>query len=319
MPDFDIGFRSSAQRLEGEANRRAALTNRSLAFNVCYLHDLVIIAAKTGAGKTTLAEIIGTTNAAQGKRVHYFALEAEPDEIERHLKYRWIVRMALRRGHDIRGMTYPDWYLGRYDEKLGTLTSEADRVIASEYKTLSTYYRARDFTHADIKRLFLAIRNDTDLIILDHLHYVDAMDGTSENASQKEIVKVIRDCALAIGVPIIVVAHLRKRATRKTLLPEVDDVMGSSDIVKPATRVILVAPALDKAPVGSLYPTYMAVEKDRLCGASRYVAQIDYDIRAGRYGDGYYLGTIDMMGESFQTMDMATNAPAWAKRVVRAC
>jgi replicative DNA helicase len=52
-----------------------------------YSNDLVLYGAKTGIGKTQLATITAMANAANGKRVHFFALEAEQHEIERRIKY----------------------------------------------------------------------------------------------------------------------------------------------------------------------------------------------------------------------------------------
>lgn len=317
----DTGFKGAAHRLHNEASRRAKLVSSSLSFGVPYLddycralmpHDLVLIGARTGAGKTTLAQIIATTNALAGKRVHYFALEAEPDELERHLKYQWISkRMFAQCVPGREGLNYPDWYRGVYDDAIGTLSAEADAAMAVDYATLSTFYKEKDFTHEDITTLFLAIRNETDLIVLDHLHYVDTPQDSSENRAQKEIVKVLRDCALAIGVPIVVVAHLRKRFSRKTLLPDLDDFMGSSDITKIATRAILIAPALDQHATGCVRPTYMTVAKDRLCGGSQMVALLGYDLRTGLYERLYALGYMDMMGEKFSFI--SDQPPRWAQ------
>lgn len=321
MNDLDLGFRSSAARFESEGKHRRNVAGKALAFNVSYLddycralmpHDLVLIAARTGAGKTTLAELIATSNAEQGKRVHYFALEAEPDEIERHLLYRAIAREVFRRSvRECAGINYPDWYLGKFDQRLGFITREVQAEVASRYRTLNTWYKIREFTSADITKLFLAVRNETDLIVLDHLHYVDTPVDQSENRAQKAITTAIRDCALSIGVPIVVVAHLRKRGNRKALMPDADDVMGSSDITKIATRLILIAPARDQDCSGPEQPTYMQVEKDRLAGGSKLAALIAYDLRTCRYSNHYHLGMFDPLGETFTLL--SGEKPRWAQ------
>src|SRR5207302_723892 len=58
------------------------------------LFDLILIGAKTNRGKTELATIIATMNAARGKRVHYIALEAEDIEIERRTKYKLLAKLV---------------------------------------------------------------------------------------------------------------------------------------------------------------------------------------------------------------------------------
>ena len=58
-------------------------------------------------------------------------------------------------------------------------------------------------------------------------------DDPNENRAVKNIVKRIRDVSLAIGVPVIVVAHLRKKdRIPRPLAPDLDDFHGASDITK---------------------------------------------------------------------------------------
>ena len=98
--DFDENFVSAAERVTNERPERAELVGRQLSYGIQFLddilrgilpHDLILLGASTGAGKTEAAKQIAMHNALLGKRVHYFALEAEPKEIERRVKYALLV------------------------------------------------------------------------------------------------------------------------------------------------------------------------------------------------------------------------------------
>ena len=79
-----------------------------------------------------------------------------------------------------------------------------------------------------------------DLIVVDHLHYVDGDDDENEHKSLGDTVKAIRDVSLRIGRPIVLIAHLRKRDARaKQLVATLDDFHGSSNVVKICTQAII--------------------------------------------------------------------------------
>ena len=135
------------------------------------------------------------------------------------------------------------------------------------------------------------IYKQTDLVILDHLQYVDPSDGANENQAYKQIVKRIRDIGLIIGVPILLIAHLRKRDRgQQTLVPDLDDFHGTSDITKIATKCILLSTG-NPGDARYIWPTYMHVPKDRMDGSTRnYIATMGFDLRLSGYEEQYALG-----------------------------
>lgn len=319
--DFGLDFKSSAERVKGEKEQRLEYRERSLQYNNAFLddylrcilpHDLILIGARTGVGKTELARNIGASNARKGKRVFYFALEAEPNEIERRTKYEILASLVAKRArHHLSGMNYADWYRGDLESVCGEFNAEAERLLAEDYSTLHTYYRGAKFDHEDIRKLFLSIQSQADLIILDHLHYVDIEDE-NENRGFKKTVKMIRDVALGIGRPVILVAHLRKATgDRKNPVPEMEDFHGSSDIGKIATRAIMIAPARS-VPASDHFTanTFFSIPKDRVGGALGAVALCPFDMRRKRYADQYTLGRIN--GGEFEEFKKL-EAPRWAK------
>jgi hypothetical protein len=326
IPLFGTHFQTAAQRIVGEQEERLRLGGQVLSFGVNFLdtalagiapRDMMLLGAKTGLGKTTLASIIAETNAEKGKRVHYFALEAEDFEIERRIKFRVLSFMAFRHIADRRQLmrlNFLDWSLGRLEALVAPWEKAANEYLLTHYRTLSTFYRVRDFTAEDLERTFLSIQDQTDLIILDHLHMVD-YDDANDNRGIRGIVKKLRDCAIDVGKPVVIVAHLRKSDRRgKFLLPDIDDFHGTSDISKLVTKAILISPAYDKpTEVPYLWNTYIHPAKCRPEGVrTRYVGLVPFNVRTGRYEETFELGRMVDNGEKFEAIP-AAEYPPWSK------
>src|SRR5690348_4241502 len=106
IPPLGATFDNFGGRIKGERVERLEMAKRRLSFGVKFLDDalggiaqkdIVLLGAKTGIGKTTMASIIAESNAEKGRHVHYFALEAEDREIERRIKFRILSRLAYQR------------------------------------------------------------------------------------------------------------------------------------------------------------------------------------------------------------------------------
>lgn len=320
--DDGHGFESMASRVQGELAERKSYGERALSYHVPFLddllrgiapHELVLIGAPTGAGKTDLVRIIAQSNAKQGKRVHLFALEAERSEIEQRTKYGILAKLASHAKRDVDALNYRDWYFGRCEHIVGDFNAIADRQIASDYQTLHTYYRGARFDVQTMARLFRAVQSQTDLIILDHLHYVD-LDGDGENTEYARMLKLIRATALDMGKPVILVAHLRKRDMRdRSVVPAIEMFHGSSEITKVGTTTVMLSPARvvqEKAQWFESY-TFLHVPKDRMGGASGYVAACAFDRRFKSYSPTYTLGRLNAAGDEWTELSMS-DRPSWA-------
>jgi len=301
------------------------------------LNDLVIVAAKTGVGKSQmLAEIARNVSKKMveeeaPRNAFLLALEAYAGEMQRRLKWPIICRL-WRTGNP--GAPHLDWGKfsnGRYQKELQDYEGEAQRIFATKYGSLQTLYRnSATFGIEEMERAIVRASKDNDLILLDHLHYVDTDSddrNVNEYGMQKKIVQKLREITLK-GKPIIAAAHFSKPEVGKyaAILPPMEKIMGSSDISKIATQVILLgntsgleedAFTLPTMPnnldLRGTVPTLVRLAKSRLYGAERtdIVAVCFFDRGAGQYRPQYLPGRLRSYGTKWIPI-FSDEMPQWA-------
>jgi replicative DNA helicase len=334
--------RDATERVRDEKVDRVNQKGKLLRFGIPFLdeatggigvNELVLVGAKPGAGKTQLVTNVAQYNTAVGKRVTLFALEAEPNEIERRIKFAELSR-EYRKNHpnNTVNLNYRDWRHGEFQQELDPYEDVVNNRFDVRYSKLRTIYKGwGDYRIGELERDIVRAAPTTDLIVIDHLHYIDT-EGEDQNAEMKQIVKTLRDLALVLCKPIILVAHMRKTMTgRKNmpLIPDLEDFHGSSDIIKIATMSIILAPCYDgnkmfqagppadfcdpsdPKKMARLWATYMRIAKYRLDGSvTRYCAVTWYDDAIGRYRDRYTVGRL-VSGDT--EWEPEEDRPFWAK------
>lgn len=327
----EIGFKASSERILDEKAERLKFKDKLLTYGIQFWddallgiqsQDLIVLGASTGSGKSSACAAIALANAKLGKRVHYFALEASNNEIEQRIKY-GILASAYYKSSPQYPLSYPEWLYCKYDhvKEMKDMVDGLERQLEDEFvesvRNMKTLYRTSgDFTLENLHRHLLQIADETDLIILDHLHYLDVEDGRSENEVYGECIKSIRDIVLNYKVPIIVVAHLRKKQNgrgQERLIPDIADFHGTSNITKIATTCIMMAPAYDQpasTPLGYLLPTYTQIVKARVDGSkTKFGALMEFNIRSNRYQNQYKLGKFT---NNFAEFEISQTPPKWA-------
>jgi hypothetical protein len=322
------GFMPSSDRIIAEREERLKQAPLVLNYGTGLLddtlsgiipNDLIVVGAKTGAGKTQLAASIALHNAQSGFPVHYFALEAENNEIERRIKYGLI---SGRYYNDTEGqsdrriISYTDWRMGKLEPLLGPIERKMEEQFKESVKNLNTLYRTSgDFDIKALEKGLLSVVAESRLIVIDHLHYIDTDDD--ENLGYKRTIKLIRDIVLRYGVPVIVIAHLRKtQGSRKDqpLISSIEDFHGTSDVPKIATTCIMMGPAFDHiGPQPWLWPTYIGVCKSRLDGSrTRYTGLTNYNARTSKYEGSYRIGRMIGQGREWEEL-FGTAIPDFAQ------
>lgn len=318
-------WQSVSERVVNEDVLRRTFAGKEMTTGVAFLddaligimpYDLLLVGARTGAGKTQFATNLAMKNAMKGKRVRYYALEAHENEIERRIKYQ-IVSDLFHKIDEYKHLrlNYAEWAAGKFIHELGHLEQIANEEMQC-LSTMQTFYRTNEFTPVDFARDLYSIKDESDLIILDHLHYFDFTE-INENKALKDAVKIIRDTALNTQKPIVLLAQLRKKSKgTNEIIPDIDDFHGSSDITKIATKAVTFARADIDGRDPSLSFTYMQALKFRDDGSRTvYSGLVPFDFRECRYLDKYHIGKMSFNRDEFIRID-PHKRPYWARNAV---
>lgn len=323
-----MSFLSASESSKNEVSGRINGREKLLTFGIDYLddamagilpNDLVLVGAGSGAGKTQLCCNIAMANIANGKRVHYVALEAELYEIERRIKYGFFAKYFFadsQRPHVT--ISFQNWMLGDFWESCKVYEAQAHNEFTEKFKTLFTFYKQESkFDIDDMLFHITSISEETDLIIIDHIHYFD-YDDDKENSSIKAIAKTARALTLEQGKPIILISHLRKKDKfADDICPGLEEFHGSSDLYKIATKALTLAPGGANEFGG--FNTYFRIVKNRFeGGVTRYLAKVIYKSKEGKYAPGYEIGNADQKrANGFVAFDKHLT-PDWCERFANA-
>lgn len=319
-------FKSAGASSLAEREDRANIGKNQLCFGIEFLDDalcgilwddLILLGAPSGLGKTQLCCNIALANLEHGKKVHYIALEASRHEIERRLKFPLVLERFLAdpsRPSVQEKINYTGWLLGHYDAILEPYNAAADEFFEQAFRDLYLLYKPDKFGVSELIEAVLYCSADTDLIIIDHVHFFD-FDDDNENRAMKQIAKTVRMLALEEQKPIVLVAHLRKRDKQnEELVAGLDEFHGSSDLYKIATKVITFSAG--RITTEGSYETFFRIPKNRLDGGvTRFIGKEFFSPRKGGYEKGKY--QIGWAGrprkEGFAEVDPSL-LPSWAKR-----
>lgn len=301
-------------------NERRKLLKPAGAFGVPFLdnflggimpQDLIILAAETGAGKTQMAYDIAFKNAAS-KKVLLLALEADVDEPENRRYFSIIANLYFRDKSEYKKKQFVDYrnfILNKLD--LTKYEAEADAIFKAIPRPI-IIQRNDKFDITDIKKAVLDNLEGLGIIVLDHLDYIDMDYERSENMQVSEIMKMLRDVNKQFLVPIVAVSHLRK-GNSKTLLPSMDDLMGSSNKAKQAKTVICFAKVKDAPYMPGQFPTYISILKSRYGSTGNIIAECSFSSELGRYEAGYKLLKYNQFNDTVTQM-LESEYPHWATK-----
>ena len=275
----------------------------------------------------SIAVNAGNTN--NNRRVAFFALEAEKNELERRYKFTLMLKAYNKANPGNQTfIDMPAWLKGELSVTtlLAPYDNEANEEMLLKLKNVQTFYRGYGkYTVTELERDIISRGKDCDLILVDHIGYID-LDGDNENKSVVDMMHRLRDLSsIGRGVPIIAASQTRKgdgKTPRRfaPLLPSMEDINGSKAISTCATHVVTLGRVYEPVhfasdnnsnPGGVVYnPTLIHLQKFRPADRIRHTALCMYDDKAGRYYKSYALGRTTM-GDT--VWEPVSPVPPWAK------
>lgn len=192
--------------------------------------ELVVIAAGSWVGKSDLCYNIWIANALKGKKVMMFALEGSLEEMAlRH------IQSIISKDIPIRTVDYRyNWWMFQEEERIAI--ESMDKAIK---ENLLVYNKTAKTNMAFVKEMIVSSRDEIDLFIIDHLHYIH-LETQNENREVWEIMRELKLITDTLKKPVILVSHLRKPWNWDNKKPSKYDLHGSSNIAKEATTILLI-------------------------------------------------------------------------------
>jgi len=318
-----LGMRKFGSLIDERTKQRGKNQEDLIPFGVNYLddalegilkNDLVLITAPSGVGKTELVSQIALNAARRGKRIYFLALESYPGEVEERLIYKAAVQRFYADPQRAPGLPdYLKWAHGKQESFLSKYYPEAEKEIRAFRDLIDIRDGGEPFGLEDFTKVFVqAARADgAQLVILDHLHYMDHGDEDDNRGYKKALMKM-QELIKDHGVPVILVAHIRKRDRKaKVVAPGMEDIHGSSDIFKMVTKMISIAKAPAEHGGKTRWPTYMRTAKCRYGGArDQYVGICVFDVTTNSYETSYEVGQLSYLEDEVEIL-APTERPHW--------
>ena len=312
------GFMSAADRVKQEEEARNMDSKNIIKWAVPYLQDsmggllptdVALIGATSGAGKTELGKLQAQKTASEGFPVHYFALEAEPFEIERRIKYGMLGQYYKfdHPGTPEGMISYRRFRHSELQQEFAPYVDKVHEEFDTKYKTLYTYYRKRgDFGIRQLDREIAKLKGKSRLVVLDHIHFMD-METDNETREMSLLIKRIRQISMGLSIPMVIIAHINKAGNRYGgLVPDKEDFYGAGNLFKTATVAVMMAPArgmvtADSRAVGK--PTFMRPVKVRVDNSSLWTPGISFfNSWTLDYSPYYSVGRFDKGGRRWSSM-----------------
>jgi len=200
-------------------------------------------------------------------------------------------------------MDYKRYLINGLD--LGELEDVAERKLR-EAKTLKIFNNSTRVGPDEIKRQ-MGLIDAADLVIIDHLQYIDNDPDKSEYAQTSSTMKLIKDLTKIKKIPIVLVSHLRKK-DRFRNFPDNDDFHGSSNIAKEAETCIIIF--RNKQVHSNKSDTIIRVTKCRHGSERQHMGRINFNPVKGTYDKEYTLVYPD--GKDLVEFSLG-DLPHWAR------
>ncbi len=266
--------------------------------------DLVLIGARSGAGKSTISNIIAMANTESN--VALFSLENfDGDDFMKECYYFY---MKLSRNYKINMRAFVSGQV----EVDKVIIKEAEKLATEKLKHIKIINRSNKYNLQKLKdkMISLAVNDGIKLLIIDHLDYLDKTnERTSDVVHISELMSTIREIQGKTNCAVVAISHLRKPAggnKEAPVVPSMDEFIGSSTKTKESTVVIMMAPddEENQQRVGNpLKATFCCIRKLRNGGIDNTTARLEFNIRTGNYSNDEDIYRINYSGTKIEKVE----------------
>jgi KaiC/GvpD/RAD55 family RecA-like ATPase len=209
--------------------------------------NFIIVASKSGTGKTTFVFDMACKNARLGHKVLFLSLEMDENDIKDDFgrKYSGI---TIGEEYDY---LIPEHKQKAYKRKIDELDTVPNLKIVGLRRTGEVQWE-------DIEDL-IKNNGETDIVFIDNLDLISAKSRESDLDRQKRITKSILNFTSQTTIPVVLIHHYRKTMSGAKDMG-LDEMGGSGKIRDGADRIIKVAKTSD---LEAIYPTVVYLQKGR--------------------------------------------------------
>lgn len=258
-----------------------------------------LLACESGRGKTTMVSNMAIQNGLKGKRVAFIRLEGDLNDFADTEKWKILYPYIVEMVKSGQLEKFPDYQAFRMNSIKGISDLElaAEQILKDRMKNIFLFDKTQSVNSESIYEVLKSLKDEADLVIIDHLHYMDIVDDKRRWIEQMETVKIINEFVDKVHIPVTLVCHINKKDSKyaKGLL-RMDDIQGSSDIFKIAHNVLFMSPYYEEYNMDEmLFPTLFYSPKARYGAPTTRIGIKTFDGRSKEYKKGYEIAEQKMI------------------------
>lgn len=245
-------------------------------------NELSVIGAASSAGKTQVAINMVMWNAMRWKKVLFFMLEWDTDEIyQRYMQTQIMKELPMKPINFSRNVD-TNWDIKAKENEL------FEKVPKEIIENVLIYRKEKIPNITEIVALISCLESEIDMIVIDHAQYIAYADEQSENRAVSEIMQTVKNITDNLRKPVVLFSHLRKKDNKRKYVT-MEDLHWSSDLYKQANNVILLESVSDdewvyQRTVNDEYITRFTITKNRAAlWANKLKMYMLFDTRTQSY------------------------------------
>lgn len=211
--------------------------------------QLIIIAARTSIGKSSLARPIACHAATHGHKVYFDTLEVQPVKVAMQMAAT-LSRIGVRQlgsAHDGDQQDFKKALIGL--KRAGITMSRKDRALAQIIGRTKA----------------LAAQGNVDIAFIDHGGYIDEVSKAGEKAKVSAIgivTKALKNLAVDLDIPVVLLWQLNRGSEKdQNREPVLSDLKDSGSVEEDADKVIFIHRPTDNPITGRAQPSFSTVDE----------------------------------------------------------